>query len=62
MCSSDLGIERVEKFGPYMMGGEAEVLNQLERLLESFIEQRRMKIDLDGYEPCWCMQRVGAAN
>jgi predicted Rossmann-fold nucleotide-binding protein len=47
------GVERVEKYGPYRLNGEPEVINEMERLLESFIAQRRMKIDVENYKPCW---------
>lgn len=56
------GIEQVEKYGPFVMHGEAEIMNELDLLLESFIAQRRMKIDIEGYKPCWCMERAGAAR
>ena len=47
------GVERVEKYGPYRLKGEPAVINEMGRLLESFIAQQRMKIDVENYQPCW---------
>ena len=47
------GIERVEKHGPFIINGEAALMDEMARLLDSFIAQKRMKIDVDNYEPCW---------
>ena len=47
------GIELVEKYGPYIINGEKELMQDMEELLASFIAQKRMKIDVENYEPCW---------
>ncbi len=47
------GIEQIKQYGPYLMQGEQKIMDLLQSLLDSFIEQRRMKIDYESYEPCW---------
>lgn len=47
------GIKRVEEQGPYVIHGDAVIVEELEILLEHFITQKRMKIDVEHYKPCW---------
>jgi hypothetical protein len=47
------GIRAVKLHGPYEISGEPEVIEPLERLLKSFIEQKRMKIPTKEYIPCY---------
>ena len=47
------GIEQIRKHGPYLMQGEPKIMELLQALLDSFIAQRRMKIDFQSYKPCW---------
>ncbi len=47
------GIEQIEAHGPYQLHGDAEILNELGSLLEQFIQQKRMKINVENYQPCW---------
>jgi len=47
------GIEQIEKHGPYQLHGDPEIMAELETLLNEFIQQRRMKINVENYEPCW---------
>ena len=47
------GIERVERYGPYEIHGDPKVVSELDKLLQSFIAQKRMKIDVENYSPCW---------
>ncbi len=46
------GIERVEKYGPFQLHGDPEVMQAMDRLLQKFIEQGRMKLD-GNYTPCY---------
>jgi predicted Rossmann-fold nucleotide-binding protein len=50
------GIEEIEKHGPYVIHGDEKIINAIDSLLQDFIAQRRMKIDVDNYQPCW---RIG---
>lgn len=56
------GIEQVEKHGPYVINGDEDLMNELDLLLQGFIAQRRMKIDVDNYEPCWVLSDQGDAD
>lgn len=47
------GIRAVAEKGPYEICGEPEVIEPLERLLRSFVEQKRMKIPTQEYIPCY---------
>lgn len=47
------GIEQVARHGPYKMQGDKALLEELDLLLQCFIEQKRMKIDVEDYQPCW---------
>ncbi len=51
------GIELVEKHGPFLMHGDAGIMAELTALLDSFIAQKRMKIDVENYKPCWEIDR-----
>ncbi|MFT5420591.1 MAG: putative Rossmann-fold nucleotide-binding protein [Candidatus Endobugula sp.] len=46
------GIERIQKHGPYLLKGDAELIAALDKLLLSFVEQGRMKLSGD-YKPCY---------
>ena len=47
------GVEQISKHGPYQMQGSPDIMGELEQLLESFVAQKRMKIDYENYTPCW---------
>lgn len=47
------GIKAVAEKGPYEIDGEKDILGPLERLLRSFVEQKRMKIPTHDYVPCY---------
>ncbi len=51
----EFGIQQVEKHGPYQIKGDKKLMNEMDILLQSFIEQGRMKIDVKDYQPCWQM-------
>ncbi|MEQ8314535.1 MAG: nucleotide 5'-monophosphate nucleosidase PpnN [Gammaproteobacteria bacterium] len=50
------GIEQIKRHGPYLMQGEPRIMELLQGLLDSFVAQRRMKIDYENYEACWKIQ------
>jgi len=45
-------IERVQKYGPFKLHGDKEIIAALDTLLRKFVEQKRMKISGD-YTPCY---------
>lgn len=47
------GLELIRKHGPFQINGESEIMEGMEALLASFVEQKRMKIDYSNYKPCW---------
>jgi predicted Rossmann-fold nucleotide-binding protein len=46
------GIERVQKYGPYKLHGDKEIMQAMDKLLRQFVEQKRMKLD-GNYTPCY---------
>lgn len=46
-------IKAVRKLGPFEINGEPEIMQALDKLLTSFIEQRRMKLPGTTYSPCY---------
>jgi predicted Rossmann-fold nucleotide-binding protein len=46
------GIQAVQQHGPFELHGDPEILEQMQRLLELFIQQRRMTL-ADDYQPSY---------
>ncbi|MCW5566999.1 MAG: LOG family protein [Dokdonella sp.] len=46
------GMRRVERFGPFQIHGDQDIMQALDALLRAFVEQRRMKISGE-YRPCY---------
>lgn len=49
----DEGIRAVEQHGDFEIRGDADVLNPLDSLLDSFVAQSRMKLPGKAYQPCY---------
>jgi pyrimidine/purine-5'-nucleotide nucleosidase len=49
----DEGIRRIEKRGPFELHGDREVMALMDRLLESFVAQQRMRLPGYEYQPCY---------
>jgi hypothetical protein len=47
------GIQAIEQYGPFELSGEEQMMEALDVLLNSFVEQRRMKINFEEYQPCY---------
>lgn len=47
------GILAVRKHGPFELHGDHEIIQPMERLLESMVAQQRMKLPGSHYEPCY---------
>ncbi|NVJ67051.1 MAG: DUF3412 domain-containing protein [Gammaproteobacteria bacterium] len=47
------GIEEVKQFGPYQLSGDKEIMDSMDLLLRSFIDQGRMKLEQKDYKPCY---------
>jgi len=51
----DEGIRAIEKFGNFEIRGDKNILDALDSLLASFVEQQRMKLAGKKYIPCYCI-------
>jgi pyrimidine/purine-5'-nucleotide nucleosidase len=50
----DKGIRLIEQHGPYEITGDPDIMRPLDRLLQAFVEQHRMKLPgNNAYEPCY---------
>ena len=47
------GIAEIQKHGPFEINGETEIMQHLDKLLQSFVEQKRMKLGHEEYVPCY---------
>jgi len=47
------GIRAIEKYGHFEIHGEKSMMQSLDRLLESFVKQQRMKLPGKAYTPCY---------
>lgn len=48
------GIRRIREHGPFEIRGDADLMDRLDRLLDRFVRQHRMKLPGDkAYEPCY---------
>lgn len=48
------GMKLIEQYGPYKLQGDPQIMQQLDQLLRSFVEQHRMKLPGGtAYEPCY---------
>jgi len=48
------GIRRIREHGPFEIQGDADIMQALDRLLQRFVRQDRMKLPGDtAYEPCY---------
>ena len=49
----DEGIRAIEKHGHFEIRGDADIMDPLDSLLESFVDQHRMKLPVTEYVPCY---------
>jgi hypothetical protein len=47
------GIQLVRRHGPFELRADPAIMTPLDRLLTSFVAQRRMKLVAESYEPCY---------
>ena len=47
------GIRAIEQNGLFKISGDAKIMQSLDKLLQSFVEQERMKIPGSFYSPCY---------
>ncbi|EKE74045.1 nucleotide 5'-monophosphate nucleosidase PpnN [Gallaecimonas xiamenensis] len=51
------GIRAVEKHGPFIIDGDAQIMADMDRLLKDFVAQGRMKLPGAAYHPCYKIAR-----
>jgi len=49
----EYGIQAIERYGPYELAGDPEIMRLLDELLAGFVEQQRMKLPGATYRPCY---------
>ncbi len=49
----EVGIQAIEEFGPYELTGDPALMQSLDKMLQSFVVQRRMKLNYEKYQPCY---------
>ncbi|WP_387689355.1 nucleotide 5'-monophosphate nucleosidase PpnN [Photorhabdus sp. RM71S] len=50
----EVGIQAIEKQGPFKIHGDAKIMRHMDNLLKDFVEQHRMKLPGGtAYEPCY---------
>ncbi len=47
------GIAEIEKNGVFQLHGDAKLMKKMDRLLQDFVKQQRMKLPGSKYEPCY---------
>ena len=47
------GIREIQQHGPFELHGDKEIMNAMDTLLQSFVTQKRMKLDTSEYDPCY---------
>ncbi|TAL86521.1 MAG: LOG family protein [Rhodanobacter sp.] len=48
------GVQAIERFGPFEIDGDEEIMRALDKLLQAFVEQQRMKLPGGAaYVPCY---------
>ena len=53
----DDGIRRIEREGPFRICADADIMQALDGLLQSFVEQGRMKVPGKAYTPCYYLDK-----
>jgi pyrimidine/purine-5'-nucleotide nucleosidase len=49
----EAGILAIERYGPYELSGDPQIMRLLDELLTAFVEQRRMRLPGAIYRPCY---------
>ena len=51
------GISQIEQHGPFELCAEPEIMQSLDALLHSFVQQQRMKVPGKAYTPCYSLKK-----
>ncbi|UPW17168.1 nucleotide 5'-monophosphate nucleosidase PpnN [Agarivorans sp. TSD2052] len=49
----DEGIKEIEQHGPFIIDGDPKIMKMMDKLLQDFVSQHRMKLPGSHYEPCY---------
>ncbi|QEQ96126.1 nucleotide 5'-monophosphate nucleosidase PpnN [Neptunomonas concharum] len=52
------GVMAIEQHGPFELTGDVDIMKSLDELLSAFVDQHRMKINHEEYEPCYRIVRA----
>jgi len=47
------GIKEIEEHGPFIIDGDPELMQKMDKLLSDFVSQQRMKLPGSAYTPCY---------
>ncbi|MFC1236045.1 nucleotide 5'-monophosphate nucleosidase PpnN [Vibrio sp. F74] len=47
------GIKEIEEYGPFIIDGDSELMEKMDKLLNDFVTQQRMKLPGSEYIPCY---------
>jgi len=47
------GIREIQRNGPFEIHGDPEIMQAMDTLLQSFVDQKRMKMNAEDYTPCY---------
>lgn len=48
--------EQIDRHGPFRINGSGRIMSMLDKLLEAFVDQQRMKISGEDYAPCYVIK------
>ncbi|MBQ4835113.1 MULTISPECIES: nucleotide 5'-monophosphate nucleosidase PpnN [Pseudoalteromonas] len=52
----DNGVKAIKQHGPYVLSGDKSLMSDMDKLLQAFVSQGRMKLPGSKYEPCYKIQ------
>ncbi|WP_158967048.1 nucleotide 5'-monophosphate nucleosidase PpnN [Paraglaciecola sp. L3A3] len=50
-------VKEIEEKGPFQLTGEPKLMDMMDKLLESFVQQQRMKLPGSNYVPCYQIKK-----
>lgn len=56
------GVKQIKEFGPFQLNGEPQLMDLMDELLESFVDQKRMKLPGSEYNPCYQIVKKQVSN
>ena len=50
------GVQLVKKEGPFTLHGDADIINDMQKLMDDFIKQKRIMLSAQKYKPCYIFE------